>query len=113
MIKTNTEHWLGRTVLMLAHVAGMIDLVALPVWVGTTLIGQYHFSPPLAGAMVTAYLSAAVTGSLTFAPRFHRLAAQRMAPMGYAIAAGAFILLTTTANPAVMIALHVLAGFGA
>jgi predicted MFS family arabinose efflux permease len=113
MIKTNTEHWPGRIVLMLAHVAGMIDLVALPVWVGTALIGQYHFSPPLAGAMVTAYLSAAVAGSLTFAPRFHRLAAQRMAPMGYAIAAGAFILLTTTANPAVMIALHVLAGFSA
>jgi predicted MFS family arabinose efflux permease len=113
MIKTNTEHWPGRIVLMLAHVAGMIDLVALPVWVGTALIGQYHFNPPLAGAMVTAYLSAAVAGSLTFAPRFHRLAAQRMAPMGYAIAAGAFILLTTTANPAVMIALHVLAGFSA
>jgi predicted MFS family arabinose efflux permease len=113
MIKTNTEHWPGRIVLMLAHVAGMIDLVALPVWVGTTLIGQYHFSPPLAGAMVTAYLSAVVAGSLTFAPRFHRLTAQRMAPMGYAIAAGAFTLLTTTAKPGVMIALHVLAGFSA
>jgi hypothetical protein len=36
MLKTDTEHWPGRIVLMLAHVAGIIDLVALPVWVGTT-----------------------------------------------------------------------------
>jgi len=111
MLKTNTERWPGRLVLMLGHIAGMIDLVALPVWVGTALIGQYHFSAPLAGAMVTAYLIAVVAGSLVFAPRFHRLAAQRVAPMGYAIAAGAFILLTATAKPGLMIALHVLAGF--
>jgi len=113
MIKTDTEHWPGRIVLMLAHVAGMIDLVALPVWVGTTLIGEYHFSPPLAGAMVTAYLLAVVAGSLTFAPRFHPSTAQRVAPMGYAMAAGAFVVLTRTANPNAMIALHVLAGFSA
>ena len=75
MLKTNTERWPGRLVLMLGHIAGMIDLVALPVWVGTTLIGQYHFSAALAGAMVTAYLIAVVAGSLVFAPRFHRLAA--------------------------------------
>jgi predicted MFS family arabinose efflux permease len=111
MLKTNTERWPGRLVLMLGHIAGMIDLVALPVWVGTALIGQYHFSAPLAGSMVTGYLVAVVAGSLVFAPRFHRLAAHRVAPMGYAMAAGVFVLLTTTANPALMIALHVLAGF--
>ena len=111
MLKTNTERWPGRLVLMLGHIAGMIDLVALPVWVGTALIGQYHFSAPLAGAMVTAYLIAVVAGSLVFAPRFHRLAAQRVAPIGYAMAAGAFILLMMTANPGVMIALHIVAGF--
>lgn len=111
MLKTNAERWPGRLVLMLGHIAGMIDLVALPVWVGTALIGQYHFSAPLAGGMVTGYLIAVVAGSLVFAPHFHRLAAQRVAPMGYAMAAGAFFLLTTTANPAVMIALHIVAGF--
>jgi hypothetical protein len=46
----DTERWRGRSVLLLAHVAGMIDLVALPVWVGAALIGQYRFSPTQAAA---------------------------------------------------------------
>ena len=39
-----TETWRGRIALMVAHCAGMVDLVALPVWVGA-LIERYRFSP--------------------------------------------------------------------
>src|SRR4051812_14933400 len=112
-MRTNTESILGRGVLMLAHVAGMIDLVALPVWVGAALIGQYHLSPPVAGAMVTSYLVAAVMASLIFAPRFQRYAAHRAAPLGYALATLAFVALTQTDQLGAMFACHVVAGFGA
>ena len=108
-----TERWSGRMVLMLAHIAGMIDLVALPVWVGAALIGQYRFSPTQAGAMVTAYLAAVVLASLVFAPRFHRHAAHRAAPLGYLIAALAFGLVPSFTDWLPMTVLHALAGFGA
>ncbi|WP_157991379.1 MFS transporter [Caldimonas tepidiphila] len=112
-MNTTTESWSGRAVLLLAHVAGMIDLVALPIWVGAALIGQYGFSPTQAGSMVTAFLAAAVCASLFFAPRFHRHPAHRAAPVGYAIAAIAFALLTQVSHAGAMTALHALAGFGA
>ena len=41
-MRTSTESWPGRIALMVAHCAGMVDLVALPVWVGA-LIAQYQF----------------------------------------------------------------------
>lgn len=39
---------------MLAHCAGMVDLVALPVWVGT-LIGAYRLDPQKAGLLATLF----------------------------------------------------------
>lgn len=112
-MKITTDSRTGAAVLLLAHVAGMIDLVALPVWVGAALIGQYGFSPTQAGSMVTAFLAAAVCASLFFAPRFNRHPAHRAAPVGYAIAAIAFALLTQVSHAGAMTALHALAGFGA
>lgn len=108
-----TERWTGRCVLLLAHIAGMIDLVALPVWVGAALIGQYRFSPTQAGATVTAYLAAVVLASLVFAPRLHRHAAHRAAPLGYALATLAFAAVPAVTGWGAMTALHTLAGFGA
>ena len=113
MLETKIESWQGRGVLVVAHVAGMIDLVALPVWVGTALIGQYHFSAPLAGAMVTLYLVAVAVASLVFAPKFNRIEPRKAASLGYAAAALAFIALTQTRNPVAMIALHAVAGLSA
>jgi hypothetical protein len=57
---------------MVGHCAGMVDLVALPVWVGA-LIAQYHFDPQRAGGLVTLFLIGAVISSLVFAPRFNRV----------------------------------------
>jgi len=109
----DTERWRGRSVLLLAHVAGMIDLVALPVWVGAALIGQYRFSATQAGATVTAYLAAVVLASLLFAPRFHRHQPRRAATAGYALAALGFAVVPQVSGWAAMAALHALAGFGA
>ena len=48
MITTNSLR--GRVALMVGHCAGMVDLVALPVWVGT-LISVYRFDPQQAGLL--------------------------------------------------------------
>ncbi|MGM9490333.1 MFS transporter [Ideonella sp. YS5] len=107
-----TESFVGRGVLMAAHCAGMIDLVTLPVWVGT-LISQYHFDPQQAGALATLFLAGAVTASLFFAPRFQRIMGRIAAPTGYGVAAVAFALMSTMQDFAAMAVLHALAGVAA
>mgnify|MGYP006182615603 CR=1 FL=1 len=42
---TTTDSKRGRFALMVGHCAGMVDLVALPVWVGT-LVAHYRFQRP-------------------------------------------------------------------
>jgi predicted MFS family arabinose efflux permease len=106
---TKTESALGRGVLMAAHCAGMIDLVTLPVWVGT-LISSYRFDAQQAGALVTLFLAGAVAASLFFAPRFHRLPGRVAAPLGYGLAAVAFALVALTRDFTTMAVLHALAG---
>ena len=56
-----TDSWRGRIALMAGHCAGMIDLVALPVWVGA-LIAHYGFDPQQAGGLVTLFLAGADRG---------------------------------------------------
>jgi predicted MFS family arabinose efflux permease len=110
MVKT--ESALGRGVLMVAHCAGMIDLVTLPVWVGT-LMSQYHFDPQRAGALATLFLAGAVSASLFFAPRFQRIMGRVAAPAGYGAAAVAFALMSVMQDFGAMALLHALAGFSA
>ena len=97
----------------LAHVAGMIDLVALPVWVGTALIGQYRLRPQVAGGMVTGYLAAAVAASLIIAPLFNRIPARKVVTLAFGMAALSFTALVFTTQVALMFALHIIAGFAA
>ncbi|MBL8277349.1 MAG: MFS transporter [Pelomonas sp.] len=106
---TKTDSAPGRAVLMAAHCAGMIDLVTLPVWVGT-LISAYRFDPQQAGALVTLFLAGAVAASLFFAPRFHRMAGRPMAAVGYGLAALSFFGVTLVEGLAPMAVLHALAG---
>jgi MFS family permease len=77
-MRPSTESWRGRVALMIGHCAGMIDLVAIPVWVGA-LIGRYGFSPQQAGGLATLFLLGAVASSLVFAPHFNRIDARLMA----------------------------------
>jgi predicted MFS family arabinose efflux permease len=105
----------GRAVLILAHVAGMIDLVALPLWVGSLM--QHHgFSAPQAGLVVTAFLVAVALASLLLAPCLHRLPRGVNASAGFAIGAAAFLVVglqaTGSLTPATMALWHALAGVG-
>ena len=79
MIRTESAR--GRAALMVAHCAGMVDLVALPVWVGT-LIGRYGLDPQQAGLLATLFLGGAVVASVLLAPQFHRLPGRLVATLG-------------------------------
>lgn len=109
---TTTEQWQGRAALMVAHCAGMVDLVALPVWVGT-LIASYHLDPQQAGGLVSLFLVGAVLSSLFFASRFHRIPPRLAAAGGYAAACAAFIGAALSSSYAAMAVLHAAAGVAA
>lgn len=104
-----TESTRGRIVLVVGHVAGMVDLVALPVWVGT-LMQVYRLDAQKAGALVTMFLLGVVVASLVFAPRFERLRARRWMPAGYTVAALAFAAVPEVEHYAATALLHALGG---
>ena len=110
MITTNSLR--GRVALMAGHCAGMVDLVALPVWVGT-LISVYRFDPQQAGLLATPFLAGAVLASLLLAPRFNRLNGRLVATLGFGAAALGFGIASTTMDFATLAALHALAGIAA
>ncbi|MCS0627890.1 MFS transporter [Telluria mixta] len=111
-MKSTTENWGGRATLMVAHCAGMVDLVALPVWVGV-LISGYGLDPQQAGGLATLFLLGAVSASLLVAPRFARLPARATAAAGFAIAALAFGAVGMVDGYMTMAVLHVVAGLAA
>jgi predicted MFS family arabinose efflux permease len=102
----------GIFALMVAHCAGMLDLVALPVWVGT-LISRYGFDPQQAGGLATLFLVGASIASVWLAPRFTRLDARRAAVSGFGIAGLAFVLCAGQASFLVLAALHLAGGLAA
>jgi predicted MFS family arabinose efflux permease len=87
----------GRTVLTLAHVAGMVDMVALPLWVGT-LAQHYQFNHQQAGLLVTLFLLGAVIASVLLAPRFQSLPRRGLAAGGFAVSAIGFFAASQTAD---------------
>ena len=109
---TTTEKWPGRIALMVAHCAGMVDLVALPVWVGT-LISASKFDPQQAGALATLFLAGAVIASLFFAPRFNRLNRRLVATAGFATSAFAFGIASLQTGFPIMALCHAVAGVAA
>jgi predicted MFS family arabinose efflux permease len=112
MKTSTTDNWRGRAALMVAHCAGMVDLVALPVWVGT-LMAHYRFDPQQAGALATLFLAGAVAASLFIAPRFHRLRGRPLATGAFALAALAFFGAANTTEFGPLALLHVLGGVAA
>jgi MFS family permease len=99
----------GMAALLVAHCAGMIDLVALPLWMGV-LISQYHFDPQQAGGVVTAFLAGVVIASAITAPLFARAKVRLMVPAGFATAGVLFgVCASVFVFPAIA-GLHFLAG---
>lgn len=105
-----TTHSLrGRIALMAGHCAGMVDLVALPVWVGT-LMSAYRFDPQQAGLLATLFLVGAVVSSLVLAPFFQRLHGRTVATVGFGCAAVGFAAASTTADFGMLALLHAASG---
>lgn len=100
----------GRAALVIGHSAGMMDLVALPVWVGIVLVGRMGLDPQRAGALVTLFLISVVASSLYFAPRLNRLRRKRVVPAAYALAGLAFTSMTGIDDYALLAAANVTAG---
>lgn len=104
-----TDKLRARIALMAAHCAGMVDIVALPVWVGT-LISRFGFDPQQAGALATLFLAGGVTASLILAPRFNRLRGRWIVPVAYAVSAIAFLACMRTSQFQTLALLHLLGG---
>jgi len=102
----------GRVALMVAHCAGMVDLVALSIWVGA-LITHYGFDPQQAGGLPTLFLVGAVLASVTLAPQVRRLRGRWVAGIGFGISALSFLMAAGVNGYALLAALHVLAGVAA
>lgn len=102
----------GRAALMIAHCAGMVDLVALSVWVGV-LITHYGFDPQQAGGLPTLFLAGVVLSSVVLAPRFQRLPGRRVASIGFAVSALCFWLAAGTSEYGLLAVLHALSGVAA
>ena len=105
----------GKAVLTLAHVAGMVDMVALPVWIGA-LMQHYGDSAPQAGITVTLFLFGVVVASLFCAPRFNRWPRRAACAGGFAVAALAFFVASrqpvAVSSFQALAALHAVAGLG-
>lgn len=102
----------GHVALIVAHCAGMVDLVALPVWVGT-LIQHFKLDPQQAGGLVTIFLIGAVLSSVLLASRFQRVKGRWISASGYAIAAICFGVLTQPLEYAAMAVVHGVGGLAA
>lgn len=102
----------GRIALMAGHCAGMVDLVALPVWVGT-LIAVYRLDPQQAGLLATLFLAGAVLASVLLAPRLDRLNGRWVATLGFGAAALGFAFASTTMQFSQLAWAHGLSGIAA
>jgi predicted MFS family arabinose efflux permease len=107
-----TESKRGVLALMAAHCAGMLDLVALPVWVGT-LMASYAFDPQQAGGLATLFLIGASLASVVSAPRFTRHVPRRMVVGGFGLAAVAFLVAALTRRFVTLAPLHLAGGLAA
>lgn len=99
----------ARFALVMGHVAGMIDLAALPVWVGT-LIAGFGFTPVQAGATTTLFLVGIVIASLLMSRRFARLSNRLLVPLSYGTAGLVFLALTRVSGFPAFAVLHLVAG---
>jgi predicted MFS family arabinose efflux permease len=106
---TSIDSRRGVIALMVAHCAGMVDLVALPIWVGA-LISHYRFDPQQAGGVATLFLLGVVCASLLLAPCFARLNGRAVAACGFGAAAVAFAAASRGADFGALAALHAIAG---
>lgn len=101
----------GTAALVIGHCAGLMDITALPIWVGIVLIGQLALDPQRAGFLLTLFLGSVVLSSLYFAPKLTRLNRKRVASAAYALAGLAFATMPGISGSYVLLAsAHIVAG---
>jgi predicted MFS family arabinose efflux permease len=105
----------GKAVLILAFVIGMVDMVSLPIWVGT-LMQNYGYSPSQAGITVTLFLLGVVLASTFLSPKFNKVPRRVLTALGFGLACVTFYVISTQAMSveqfALIAALHGLGGVG-
>ncbi|MBI5721675.1 MAG: MFS transporter [Burkholderiales bacterium] len=111
-MRKTTDGRAGQFVLMTSHCAGMVDMVALPLWVGT-LVTAYALDAQQAGGLVTLFLLGAVAASMFCAPRFHRADGRLATLGGFAISAACFFAAAQTQRFELLAALHLAGGLAA
>ena len=100
----------GAVVLCVNHLAGFVDLVILPIWVGV-LVQYYKNSPQQAGAVVSLFLVGQVLASLVLSTRFDRIHKRHLfASIGYLLAAVCMFLMVQITAFSAMALLHLIAG---
>lgn len=97
--------------LVIGHMAGMIDLAALPVWVGA-LISGYGYTPAEAGALPTGFLLGVVAASFMLSRRFGATRGRLVAPLGYLLAGIGLLAVPLAPAWGMRLFLHVIAGAG-
>ncbi|MBB3177993.1 hypothetical protein [Variovorax sp. Sphag1AA] len=100
----------GRLALMAGHCAGMLDLVALPLWVGA-LITAHGLDPQQSGG-VSLFLMGVVLASVATAPLLARIAPRAAVPLGFAVSCGVLPACAELRAPRLLAALHFAAGLG-
>lgn len=101
----------GVAALIVGHCAGLIDITALPIWVGIVLVGQLALEPQRAGFLLTLFLGSVVLSSLYFAPRLTRLNRRRIMPAAYALAGMTFATMPGISDSYTLLAsAHIFAG---
>ncbi|MDH2435956.1 MFS transporter [Pokkaliibacter sp. MBI-7] len=95
--------------LIIGHIAGMIDLSALPIWINT-LISGYQYRPIVAGALPSVFLLGAVFASIFVAKRFHKYNSRNLAIFGYWVAAMTMLAVPFLTKIEIRFALHLIAG---
>ena len=116
-MKISTESLLGRLTLMFGHVAGMLDLVVVPLWIGG-LMETYKLQPQQAGATVTLFLIGILLTNAFIARLFGRVSTRATVVAGYTLGGLSFLAMTRApfglfGSPIVELGLlHLLAGLG-
>lgn len=106
----NTTGTRGALVaLVIGHIAGMIDLAGLPLWVNT-LISGYGYGPAKAGLLPTSFLIGVVIASVALSRWGKSANGRRLAPIGYWIAAVAMLLVPSVRIFPVHLVLHLIGG---
>lgn len=101
-----------RAALFMGHCAGMLDLVALPLWMGA-LIGGFHLDPQRAGGLLTLFLGGQVVSSIVCSWQLQRLNERVVAAVGFLLAGATFAGPVFSSDYLVLAACHLLGGLAA